>query len=464
MKDSDKKFDDKLKIEFQEKCDSVSPHVCILAYDLPFDMSPFEESPHTFKSVPKTGVIYVVSRAAEMGFTYDNPEWANFGQGAPETGVIPDSPPKTESISLTNHQQEYSPVAGLTSLRAKVADLYNEMYRKNRESKYTWKNVAICGGGRLALTRIAASLGDINIGHFLPDYTAYEELLNSFKSFHPIPILLDEKKGYAFDADDLYNEIVGRGLGALLISNPCNPTGKHIRGDELRDWVTVCRQQDCAAIFDEFYSHYTYGYQSADSFDCVSAAEHVEDVNTDPILIVDGLTKNWRYPGWRISWTVGPESIIEKIASAGSYLDGGAPHPLQHAAVSILDTRSTMRETAAIQHHFSKKRDFMLNELFAMGIKVSLAPEGTFYCWADLSDLPEGLNDGFSFFEEGLKHKVITVPGVFFDINPGKRRSQRSRYSNHIRVSFGPDMETLKMGTEKLSRMIREFPSQPLRS
>ena len=65
----------------------------------------------------------------------------------------------------------------------------------------------------------------------------------------------------------------------------------------------------------------------------ISAAEHVEDVERDPVVIVDGLTKNWRYPGWRISWTLGPKAVIEAIASAGSFLDGGANHPFQNAAL-----------------------------------------------------------------------------------------------------------------------------------
>jgi hypothetical protein len=37
-----------------------------------------------FSHVSKTGVIYATTRASECGYYYGNPEWANFGQGAPE--------------------------------------------------------------------------------------------------------------------------------------------------------------------------------------------------------------------------------------------------------------------------------------------------------------------------------------------------------------------------------------------
>ncbi|CAF1272358.1 unnamed protein product, partial [Didymodactylos carnosus] len=35
-----------------------------------------------------TGVLYVTDRAMKNGFTYGANDWANFGQGAPETGQI----------------------------------------------------------------------------------------------------------------------------------------------------------------------------------------------------------------------------------------------------------------------------------------------------------------------------------------------------------------------------------------
>jgi aspartate/methionine/tyrosine aminotransferase len=50
-------------------------------------------------------------------------------------------------------------------------------------------------------------------------------------------------------------------------------------------------------------------------------------VNQDPIVIVDGLTKNWRLPGWRVCWIVGPKSLIDSVGSAGSFLEGGANSP-----------------------------------------------------------------------------------------------------------------------------------------
>lgn len=49
-------------------------------------------------------------------------------------------------------------------------------------------------------------------------------------------------------------------------------------------------------IMDEFYGGYNY------TSDCdgttVSAADNIIDVNEDDVILIDGLTKRFRLPGW----------------------------------------------------------------------------------------------------------------------------------------------------------------------
>ncbi|MGE0708320.1 MAG: pyridoxal phosphate-dependent aminotransferase [Planctomycetota bacterium] len=405
-----------------------------------------------FQPVPRTGVIYVTTEAAARGWRHGDPSWANLGQGSPETGPLPGAPPRVESLELGRRDYGYAPVAGLYELREAVAELYNTLYRRGKASQYTAENVAISGGGRVALTRAVAALGPINLGHFLPDYTAYEELLSLFRRFTPIPILLP-RPGYHFQLDDLRREVMGRGLGALLISNPMNPTGTHIRGAALAGWVDMARELDCALLLDEFYSHYVFG-EGVDGPE--SAAAHVRDVDRDPVVIFDGLTKNWRYPGWRVTWTVGPRQVIEAVTSAGSFLDGGGNAPLQRAAIPLLDPARVAQESAAIREAFTAKRKRVLEVLPEVGLEVDSDPQGTFYAWASLEKLPRPLDDGMTFFRRALEWKVIVVPGEFFDVNPGKRRpGQRgSRFSHHVRISFGPSLQAVEEGLSRLRRMI----------
>ena len=409
-----------------------------------------------FRKVPKTGVIYVTTEATALGFRAEDASWSNLGQGQPETGPLPGAPLRVDHIDIAVDDQEYAPVAGLTELRAAIAALYNRLYRKNLPSQYTFENVSISGGGRASLTRAAAALGHINLGHFLPDYTAYEELLDIFKAFTPIPILLEGERGYEFSADDLRREITGRGLSAMLFSNPCNPTGKAVKGEELARWVGIARELDCALLVDEFYSHYLWSNPVGGGLPVESAARYVEDVNKDPIVLFDGLTKNWRYPGWRVTWTVGPKSVIDAVASAGSFLDGGGGKPIQRAAVKLLTEDFVAQETNALHRVFSAKRERMLSGLKKLGVVIDRDPDGTFYVWGNVAKLPAPLNDGMGFFRAALAKKVITVPGEFFDVNPGKRRSARaSRFRQYVRFSFGPSMATLDTALARLEELIR---------
>jgi aspartate/methionine/tyrosine aminotransferase len=414
-----------------------------------------------FRRVPRTGVIFVTTEAAKRGFVPGASPgpgermWCNLGQGMPETGSLPGAPPRVHDVAVSVDDQEYAPVPGIWELREAIAGLYNRLYRRGLPQQYSAENVAVSGGGRAALTRAAASLGHVNLGHFLPDYTAYEELLDIFKAFTAIPILLAPERGYAFTAEDLRLEILGRGLAAVLLSNPCNPTGKLVQGEELARWVAVARQLDCSLLIDEFYSHYVWTAPGA--LPVESAARYVEDIERDPVVLFDGLTKNWRYPGWRCSWTVGPKKVIEAVASAGSFLDGGGSRPLQRAAIALLEQADVEAETRAMHETFRAKRDRLLSRLGELGVRFDLMPDGTFYGWGDLSRLPPPLSDGMGFFRAALDRQVIVVPGEFFDVNPGKRRMGRpSRFRTYARFSFGPSMEVVTEGLDRIAAMVRE--------
>ncbi len=407
-----------------------------------------------FRPVPRTGVIYVTDEAQKRGFSPSDPEWCNLGQGQPETGDLPGAPPRVKRMEIAVDDQEYAPVAGIWELREAVASLYNALYRRGLPSQYSAENVCVSGGGRASLTRTAASLGHVNLGHFLPDYTAYEELLDIFKAFTSIPILLDGARAYAFGVDDLRREILGRGLSAILASNPCNPTGKLVAGDELAQWVATARELDCTLLLDEFYSHYVY-CSPPGRLPVESAARYVEDVDADPVVVFDGFTKSWRYPGWRLTWALAPKNVVEALASAGSFLDGGGSRPLQRCALPLLAEDHVVAETKAIQNAFRAKRDYLLPQLERLGVRVDRAPDGTFYVWGSVEQLPAQVSEGMGFFRAALEEKVIVVPGEFFDVNPGKRRHGRaSRFRSYVRFSFGPPMGVLERAVERFARLV----------
>ncbi|PWN35350.1 PLP-dependent transferase [Meira miltonrushii] len=401
------------------------------------------------------GVIYVMDRAMSNGFHYGAEGWANFGQGAPETGDIPGAVPKPTNLDLAKYGHlihEYGPTTGIQPLREKVAEYYNDTFRKSRASKYTADNICIVPGGRAGLSRVASVISPILLGYQLPEYAAYEPMLAAFKNLIPIPTQLAEEDQYRMKVEDLRRTIRNQGLTTVLLSNPRNPTGQIIEGKELRDLVEMANEMDVTTILDEFYSWYLHEGEEGRA---VSAAEYIEDVNSSPLILIDGLTKNWRCPGWRVCWVVGPKDLISALNQAGSYLDGGASHPMQCLALEMMDKDRIVQDRIALQRHFRMKRKHVLDRLAAMGLTCHVPPQATFYIWLNLSCLPHPLNSGLAFFEELLKEQVIVTPGIFFDVNPAHRRNIiHSPCEPFVRLSFGPPLEELDRGLDGIQRVL----------
>lgn len=350
--------------------------------------------------------------------------------------------------------REYGPTAGIKPLRQAVASLYNAHHRQGKSSQYTYENVCIVPGGRAGLIRIAAVLNNAYLGFFIPDYTAYNEMLTLFRNFAAIPSPLSEADGYHIHPDKISDEI-SRGTSVILTSNPRNPTGQVVCNPELAQIQDICRDR-ATLIMDEFYCG--YNYTSNCDGTVISAAENVEDVDEDDVLIIDGMTKRFRLPGWRVAWIVGPKEFIKAIGSCGSYLDGGTNVPFQEAAVSMLEPARVLTEMRALQSHFLMKRDYVIGRLKEIGFRFDKTnlPDSTFYIWLDLSGLPEGISDGLNFFQKCLEQQVIVVPGIFFDLNPAKRRDLFDSPCHHfVRLSYGPRMDVLKKGLDAIEGIVK---------
>jgi hypothetical protein len=403
------------------------------------------------------GVIYVVAEAMKLGFTNGHPDWCNLGQGQPEVGEMRGAPQRIQDVRIEPADHAYGPLEGIPELRTAVAAHYNRLFRRRKSSQYTAANVAVAMGGRLALTRAMAALGSVPVGYQLPDYTAYEDMFGlHLARLAPMPIRTREEDGFVLTPERLRGAVRDLDLGALVISNPCNPTGNVIEGRDLADVVSLARERDFTLLADEFYSHFIYTPDGRPASGPVSAAAFVEDVDRDPVLVFDGLTKSFRYPGWRVGWVLGPPALVETMARAASSIDGGPSRIAQRAAIRALEPARADQETTALREVFCEKRNLMVKRLKAMGMRFAAEPRSTFYCWASLDRLPPPFDDARVFFRRALERKVMTVPGDFFDVNPGKYRRGESPYRKWMRFSFGPPIENVRMGLDRLEEMLCE--------
>jgi len=410
------------------------------------------------REVPYMGVIWVVHQASLRGFTNGDPDWCNLGQGQPEVGEMQGDYPRINHIDLEPQDHAYGPVGGSLEVRQAIADMINRQYRQGK-MPYTADNISFAAGGRLSLTRLYTILADgCRIAYKNPDYTAYEDYLYGLRNrCMLLPIYTKPENAFRIPAQELADIIHQERMNCFVFSNPCNPTGEVIQGETLKRYVEIARTENCLLGCDEFYSHFIYNDDGTPAQGPVSALEFVEDVDKDPVVVFDGLTKSYRYPGWRAGWAVGPKHIIEQMNRAASAVDGGPSMLTQRAALEALKPDRVATTTKALRNEFAKKRDYMLKELKDMGIEPAQAPNGTFYIWANIEKLPAPINDADDFFFACLEEKVMTVPGHFFDVRPYRVRPAEEPYRHWVRLSYGPDMETVKKGLKRMRDVIQKY-------
>lgn len=96
--------------------------------------------------------------------------------------------------------------------------------RKGKESQYSWENVCIVPGGRAGLIRIAAVLNNAYLGFFIPDYTAYNEMLSLFKN---VRCWISLPRGSSTNFSSLlpFPRLLLKPMGTIFIQTRCKSNG-----------------------------------------------------------------------------------------------------------------------------------------------------------------------------------------------------------------------------------------------
>lgn len=408
--------------------------------------------------VPYMGVIWTVNEASKLGFYNGHPDWCNVGQGQPEVGTIDGAPDRIESLKLQPSDAAYGPVGGTPEVREAIADWVNRTYRKGM-SQYTAENVSFACGGRLALTRLYSIFKDgARIAYKNPDYTAYEDYLYPLRhNCELIELRAEEKDGFTVPVERFENFMHDVRPNAFVFSNPCNPTGQVIKDEAMDRYINAARKENCLLGADEFYATFSYNEDGSPAEKAVSALPYVKDINRDPVIVFDGLTKGFRYPGWRAGWAIGPKYLIEMINRAASAVDGGPSTMVQRGVIEELAEGHAEAELLATRKEFAVKRKMMMEGLAELGIHTPAnQPLGTFYLWASIENLLGKLSDADYFFHACLQKKVITVPGHFFDVRPFRVRPTNEPYRHWVRFSYGPNRQTIKTALERIAQVIKE--------
>lgn len=284
----------------------------------------------------------------------------------------------------------------------------------------------------IALTALAEE-GD-NVLTPAPGYPLYTAVLAKLK-VRENPYFLDEAHGWQPSLSDIAAKIDAR-TRAIVVINPNNPTGSVADRATLEGVLELARKHNLVVFADEIYDKLLYAGQ-----------KHISIASLDPdapVLTLNGLSKSYLAPGWRIGWGIlsgdpqatGPwDEAINKILRARLCANA----PLQAAVVPALEgPQDHLKEVVAKMERRAEITWKMLNEI--PGVSC-VRPRAAFYAFPRL-ELP---NNDERFVQELIKATgVVTVHGSGFGQVPG---------TAHIRVVYLPPEDVL----EKSYRRLAEF-------
>lgn len=406
---------------------------------------------HLLRRLPERGARFINAQIASHG---GSEKLINLGQGQPEP-LPAELYPK---LILDRSDLPYGPFEGLLETREAIAEFYNTRYRKGL-TPITSDQVMVAPGGRAALARVLHSLALDCVGLISPDYMGFEDLVTMTNGarIHRIEGTCDSL--FAFPHERVLDSLEQGSWELLLMSNPCNPTGRVVPAAQLVELISASSARGAILAIDEFYSQYSWGptpYRSALSL--------IPDIETASTVIVDGVTKNFRAPGLRLAWAIGPRELVACMRDIGSIVDGGTSRPIQRMAATMLQNDYADRMFAETAQLFTDKRQKFINALREIGFTRFIEPEGTFYVFASLEGTrAEGMS-GIEFMRKLLQFHAVVLPGQLFDhsVHAG-RPSPKAQLESWLRFSFGAPLDDLYRGFSRLEDCLGAIhqPSRP---
>ncbi len=367
--------------------------------------------------------------AKYMGDVGTHP-WA---QGFPITTPVPGGPALPDRITITAGDRMYPKADGQPPLRQAIADYYNEFYGAGISPD----NVAVFAGGRPAIFAILAFLREgVTVAVEETEYTPYFDLLEVLGRDRR---LIPSHVGNRF-RPSLREHPDGSGV-LFLKSNPCNPTGVTIVGEQLRELVAAYSAPDRGALIDEAYEFY------ADP-EPESALRYIDDVDATNLFVVGAATKGLQVPGMRVGWVVAAREHIEVFRNYSSFAMGGVSRASQLYVTELLALDRVRQARTAIAAYYGGQRKRYGDGLRELGFEL-FTGTGGFYHWARLP----GDLDGDAFNERLFEFDAGILPGRLCDM---ARRGKDGPLGRMIRFSFGPlsadsyagDMAILKQARE----------------
>ena len=295
----------------------------------------------------------------------------------------------------------YPPTPGIPGLRASVASYVNQTTSLAAAEP---ANVLVSAGVKQALFNACFCLfqgGDEVLipSPYWPTYLATVELAGAT----PVVVPTRWEDGFRVDVATL-EKLRTPATKGLFLNSPGNPSGDVYDRDLMAEIASWAGENDVWILSDEIYRRLYYEGDSAPS---------IYDVPHQPerVIHLDGISKAFSMPGWRIGYAVAPEAVIQKMSALQSQTTSGAAGPSQHAAAAILSSPQRDDVVRDFRDILRRRRDTAVAALSGVSGLELRAPAGAIYLYARLT----ATTDSMSVAEQLLvREGVATIPGEPF--------------------------------------------------
>ncbi|MGA2262439.1 MAG: aminotransferase class I/II-fold pyridoxal phosphate-dependent enzyme [Acidobacteriota bacterium] len=335
--------------------------------------------------------------------------------------------------ALLDNHTGYANSSGLLEGREAIG---NAVRRKGIKS---WLDLFVTSGASEAIELCLTAL--VNPGEEVltpsPGYPLYSAVLGKIQAQN-VPYYLDEENNWEPDIADIKNKITPK-TRALVLINPNNPTGSQYSREVLEEIVKLSIEHNIVVFSDEIYDKLVL-----DGEDSTSIASLSDEA---PIITLNGLSKSYLVPGFRIGWAV----VTGKKEMLSDYLDAVnkclrarlcAVTPLQYAIKPALE--GPQEHIAEVKAKLRRRRDITYSRLNAIPGISCVKPTAAFYAFPRLHiDQPDGQFVADLIRETG----VVVVHGDGFGQRPGTR---------HMRIVFLPQEQILEEAFDRLEKFMAQ--------
>jgi len=324
----------------------------------------------------------------------------------------------------------YTAMDGTMELREAIA---KKLEKDNGIDFDPQTEVTVTSGSQEAM--LIAALGFLNRGDEAlildPYYPAcYEDTL--LAEAKPVPVPLDEKKGYSVETEALESKITEK-TRMIWLCNPSNPTGHVFSKEDLEVIAEVAKRHDLIVFADEVYEKIVYDGVRHVSIGSLPGME-------DRTVTVNGFSKAYAMTGWRIGYVAAEKKLSTTLRKLHYYATLCPNAISQKAAFAALTgPQGCVKEMVT---EYNRRREVVLHELDRIASLFYTIPKGAFYVFPDFSSF-EKSDEIFAAFllkEAG----VVTAPGSGF----GKTGE------GHLRISYSISHEQVKEGMDRIKKCL----------